>query len=78
MHVRNIVYIIYNIQTEMGCHRTTFPWIFANDWQEASVKVTNLLNNESKLKRRQAQVLKWWRTKVAEAQRRVQKAVLQL
>ena len=78
MYVHNIVYIMYNTQAEMGCHRTTFPWIFANDWKEASVKVTNLLNNESKLKRRQAQVLKWWRTKVAEAQRRVQKAVLQL
>ena len=72
-----IVATAAEIQTEFGCHQPSVPWIFANSWLEASVKVLALLNNESKLKKRQAHVLKWWRRKVAEVQKGIEKAALQ-
>ena len=64
------------IQSEFGCHYPPPPIIFANSWLEASAKVLGLLNNESKLKKRQAHVLKWWRRKVTEHQKGIEKAVL--
>ena len=65
------------IRSEFGCHRpTTLPIIFANTWLEASVKVTNLLQSESRLKKHQVHVVKWWRKKVIELQKGIEKVVL--